>query len=77
MKSGVGLMSIKSSEDSSQETSKRIFGFSTFLGLQYGIHLYNNIHLNVFSKAIIEKSAGDLRLYNTNSTVESLILEWE
>lgn len=73
MKSGVGLMSIKSSEDSNQETTKRIFGFSTFLGLQYEIHLYNNIHLNVFSKAKIEKSVGDLRLYNTNSTVESLI----
>ena len=73
IKTGLGLMSIKSAEPKEEGNINRIFGFSSFLELQYKINLYNNINLNIFSRAKMEKPTENLYLYNTNATVESLI----
>jgi hypothetical protein len=73
LKAGLGLMSIKMVNLSDQKLVDQTFGFSSFVELQYRIKVYNNIHLTLFSKAKIEKSTGDLILYNTDSTVESLV----
>jgi hypothetical protein len=66
-------MSIEIVESSNGKIIDQVFGLSTFLELQYKIKVYHNIHLTIFSKAKMEKSAEDLKLYNTASTVESLV----
>ncbi|MDB3868468.1 hypothetical protein N9263_00210, partial [Candidatus Marinimicrobia bacterium] len=73
LKSGLGLMSIKRINLSDGETIEKTYGFSSFLELQYRINVYNDIHLTLFSKAKLEKPIGDLVLYNSSSTVNSLI----
>ena len=55
LKSGLGLMSIKTVESSNGNILNEKFGLSSFIVLQYKINVYNNIHLTVFSKAKIEK----------------------
>ena len=73
LKSGLGLMSINIVESSNGKILDHAFGLSSFLELQYKIKVYNNIHLTIFSKAKLEKSTGDIRLYNASATVESLV----
>ena len=66
-------MSIKRVESSTGINIEQGFGVSSFLELQYKIKVYNDIHLTIFSQAKVEQSTGELPLYNSGGTVESLI----
>jgi len=73
LKSGLGLMSIKTVESSNGNILDQQFGLSSFVEFQYKINVYNNIHLTIFSKAKIEKHIKNNNLFRPGDELAYLL----